>query len=219
MQLKKEMPLMAFLLLMFISSTVLYRYVPEKIPTHWNAKGEIDGYSGKFLGLFLLPIIASILYILFLVLPAIMPYRNNIEKIEGKFYWLKAIMLAFFAVLYLASILSSFGIQINIIYVMMPSLAVIFYYIGYLMKYTKRNFFIGIRTPWTLVSDKSWDMTHKKASVLFRFYGLLIMTTLFFPSYAFLFLLISLIPLILYLVVYSYLIYRGEKKKAGRSFR
>ena len=86
MQLKKEMPLMAFLLLMFISSTVLYRYVPEKIPTHWNAKGEIDGYSGKFLGLFLLPIIASILYILFLVLPAIMPYRNNIEKIEV-IYW------------------------------------------------------------------------------------------------------------------------------------
>ena len=79
------------------------------------------------------------------------------------------------------------------------------------MQFAKRNFFIGIRTPWTLSSDRVWDKTHKLGSVLFRVVAFFIVIAFFFPDYFFWIFVVPLLGMIVYLFVYSYLEFSKEK--------
>jgi len=91
-------------------------------------------------------------------------------------------------------------------------MAVLFYGIGVLLQHAKRNWFIGIRTPWTLSSDTVWDKTHKQGSVLFKICGLIALIGVFFKDYSIYFILIPIIVVSLYLTVYSYFVYSKEMK-------
>jgi len=93
---------------------------------------------------------------------------------------------------------------------MIPAMAILFYYAGILIQNAKRNWFIGIRTPWTLSSEGVWEKTHKLGSKLFKIAAVLILLTLFAPDY-FLYSVFLLIAFSLYLVLYSYLEFRKEK--------
>jgi uncharacterized membrane protein len=96
---------------------------------------------------------------------------------------------------------------------MMPALGVLFFFVGYLMRKSKRNFFIGIRTPWTLSSDRVWDETHRLGSILFMLSGTLAFLGAFFGGpIAFWLLLIPLIGSTVITLVYSYILYQREVK-------
>jgi uncharacterized membrane protein len=96
---------------------------------------------------------------------------------------------------------------------MLPFMGVLFIAIGYMLKKAKRNFFIGIRTPWTLSSDTVWDKTHQLGSILFMLSGALAIVGGFFGGMtAFWFLFIPLIGSTVFLVAYSYLLYQDETK-------
>ena len=88
----------------------------------------------------------------------------------------------------------------------------IFLFAGVMMRKAKRNFFIGIRTPWTLSSDYVWSETHRVGGTLFIISGLLALLGAFFPLYAFWLLLIPLFTSVIFLVVYSYVLYQRETK-------
>ncbi|MBU0628616.1 MAG: DUF1648 domain-containing protein [Nanoarchaeota archaeon] len=208
---KKELIPFAIVLVLFIVSFYLYPTMPEKMPTHWNAKGEIDGYGNRFMGLFLIPMILLAILIVFLIIPQIEVYRKNIESFKDYFYGFKIVFLLFFVVIYTAALLPNFGIDINMNYIIIPALAVLFYYVGYILKFTKRNFFIGIRTPWTLSSEKVWDKTHQLGSKLFKAFSIIILSSLFFKNSLMWFVLAPIIALIVILFVYSYLEYKKIK--------
>lgn len=198
------------ILLLFLISFSIYSKVPERLPVHWNAAGEADGYGSRFMGLFLMPIIILAVYLLFIFIPKMAVFKKNIEDFLKYFESMKLVILLFFVGLYSATIIQIYR-PFNMSYFVAPAVAVLLYYTGYLMKFAKRNFFIGIRTPWTLSSDMVWEKTHKIGSVLFRIVAVFVLTAFFFPEY---FLWIFLIPLsgmVVFLFVYSYLEFRKEK--------
>lgn len=95
---------------------------------------------------------------------------------------------------------------------MLPAMGLLFIYIGWMLRKAKRNFFIGIRTPWTLSSDKVWDKTHQLGSILFMISGVLALIGSLFGSNAIWFVMVPLLGSTMFLVVYSYMLYQRETK-------
>jgi uncharacterized membrane protein len=195
----------------FIVAFIIYPSLPEKIPTHWNINGEIDGYSSKLVGVLIVPITLAIIYTLFFLIPKIDPLKKNIESFIGYFEFFKLFMVLFFIAIYVITLLPNFGIVFNMTFFIVPAMAVLFYYIGYILQFMKRNYFIGIRTPWTLASDKSWEKTHKIGSITFRINAVIILLALINPLLFFWIFIISILLNVVFLVVYSYYVWKKEK--------
>jgi len=140
--------------------------------SHWNARGEVDGYTSKFWGLFLMPLILVGLGALFIAIPRIDPLKANIEKFRGYYDGLIIIFVIFMLAIHAQGILWNLGIEINPNVIFPICLGPVFFYTGVLCENAKRNWFIGIRTPWTLSSERVWDKTHKIGGRLFKIAGI-----------------------------------------------
>ena len=185
----------------------------DKIASHWDVAGEVNDYMPKFWGIFLFPLILVGVYLLFLFIPKIDPLKKNIEKFRKYYDLFILIMILFFFYVFLLSILANFGYAFNMTILITPPIGVLFIFIGLIMKKLKRNWFIGIRTPWTLSSDKVWEKTHRLGGILFMVSGIIVLAALFFPSkYLLLFMLIPIFILIMVLILYSYFLYRKTEK-------
>jgi len=201
---------LGIILISFLLGIYLYPMMPEKMASHWNARGEVDGYMTKFWALFLMPLMSLGLLLLFLVIPKIDPLKQNIEKFRKYFDIFIVLMLGFLFYIYLLTIFWNLGVRFSMTQLMIPAMAALFYYCGILVENAKRNWFIGIKTPWTLSSEKVWDKTHKLGGKLFKGAGLIILLGIVLESYALLFILVPIIFVSIYLIVYSYLEYQKE---------
>lgn len=208
---KKSLSLVLFLILASLTiSAYVYPSMPEQMASHWNASGNVDGYMSRFWGVFMMPLISILMLGLFLAIPKIDPLKANIEKFREYYDGFIVLMIAFLFYIHALTLVWNLGFEFSMGSFVVPAIGVILYYAGILMENAKRNWFIGIRTPWTLSSDVVWDKTHKLGSKLFKAAGLLMVIGIFFPDY----LIILVAPIIvfsLYLVVYSYLEYKKEK--------
>ncbi len=197
----------------FVVGYFLYPQLPEKMASHWNARGEVDGYISRFWGAFLMPIIALVMLLVFLIIPRIDPKKENIEKFRNYFDGFIILLILFLFYIYALTILWSFDYRFDMGQALAPAFAILFYYAGILISKAKRNWFIGIRTPWTMTNDMVWDKTHKLGAILFKVSGAICLFGLLLPVYAFWFVLAPVILFSIYLIVYSYLEYR----KIGRA--
>jgi uncharacterized membrane protein len=152
----------------FIIAFNIYPSMPDRMPTHWNAEGEIDGYGNRFLGVFLFPIILLAIYLLFFFIPKISVYKKNLDSFMKYFEGMKLAMILFLSAMYVVTLLPNFGVNFNMSYFIIPAISALFYYIGYILQFSKQNYFFGIRTPWTMADDEVWDKTHKLGSITFR---------------------------------------------------
>lgn len=206
---------MIIILLSFAVGIYFYPQMPEQMASHWNAKGEVDGYLPKFWALFLIPLMITGLYGLFKVIPKIDPLRKNILKFKQYYFGLILTIVGFLFYIYLVTIFANLGYQFNMNYLIIPALSVLFFYVGILIKHVKRNWFIGIRTPWTLSSDRVWKKTHDIGSKLFKFYAVFILFSLFFQEllieYFLWIILVPIISIAVGLFVYSYFEYKKKK--------
>ncbi len=199
------------IILSVLTGLYFYNSMPAKMISHWNSAGQPDGYMNKFWGLFLMPMITLGVYLLFLFVPIIDPLKKNIDKFRGYFDWFILMMILFLFYIYLLSITANLGYQFNMTVMIVPAVGLLFIYIGYLLENAKRNWFIGIRTPWTLSSDKVWDKTHLLGGKLFKLAGLLVLLGLILNKYAIWILLVVTIWASLYPIIYSYFEYKKEK--------
>jgi len=186
--------------------------------SHWNLKGEADGYIQKFWGLFLTPLILVGIFLLYLFIPKIDPLKKNLEKFKIYFDGFIILIAAFLFYLYFLTIFWNLGLKLNIAKSLAPALSFLFYYSGIMLKKTKRNWFVGIRTPWTLSNDKVWDKTHRIGSKLFKATALIILLGIFFEKYLLFFVLIPLLITVVIVVVYSYFEYKKEEKGNQNNF-
>ena len=210
---KKTTILIFFLVLAsFALAFYFYPLMPDSIASHWNAQGEVNGYMGKFWGLFLIPLLMVFLTVLFFILPKIDPEKKNIEQFRGTFDWFIVVFDVFILYLYKLTILWNLGYRFNMTVALMPAFAGLFYFAGILVGKAKRNYTIGIRLPWTLANDTVWDKTHKLGEKLFKMTAVIILLGTVLPQYAFWLLFVSLIGSVAYLVVYSYLEFRKATK-------
>lgn len=207
-----EISSIILMVVFFAISFYVYDLVPEKMTVHWNTQGEPDGYGSKFLGLFLLPIIMSVVTLLLLIAPYTDSLQKNIEQFRRYYDLFIVLLLLFMLFVHLAIILWNINIKIEIIPFFTFWTAVLFFHIAILCKKAKQNRIIGVRTPWTLKSTIVWNKTHKLAAKLYSIAALIILSSLFFQKYAFYFILVTVLPFSLILVLYSYLIYRKIKK-------
>ncbi|WP_396186505.1 SdpI family protein [Flavobacterium sp.] len=211
--LKKELPIIGFVLLPFIYLAYLWNSLPEKVPMHLNYKGEIDDWGTKYslLGLiFLLPVLT---YVLMLVIPKINP-KKRIELMGGKYYQIKFVLVGFMSVLAIYIIHSSNSQTLSSPSIVLVLIGLLFMALGNYFKVIKQNYFLGIKTPWTLESEEVWKLTHILAGKLWIVGGLLIVIfSLVIPEdinfYLFIIItaIITIVP-----IVYSYLIFRKLKK-------
>lgn len=201
-------------LVLFLGAIAYYPKLPSVIPTHWNALGEVDGYGGRGT-IFIIPIVLLVILILFLILPMMEVFRENMITIYKYFYAFKILFSLFFAGLFVAMILSILGYNINVSAVVIMMIGILFIAIGLILPKLKRNFMFGIRTGWTLSSDLVWSKTHKIGGVLFALIGAIIIAMIFIVKLEVLFwVFIGLIFAVsLFLVFYSYYLYKETYKK------
>ncbi|HLF13870.1 MAG TPA: SdpI family protein [Bacteroidota bacterium] len=193
-------------------SALAWDRIPDTMESHWNVRGEADDTIPKFWGLFLMPMVLAAMVLLALLIPRIDPLKQNIALFRKYYDGFMLMVLLFMVVVHIFLILWNMGTRISPNAIFPPALAVLFYAIGVLCGAAKRNWFIGIRTPWTLSSDAVWEKTHRKARVLFKVAAFLILAGALLGEYTGYAVLVTIIGLVFYLVIYSYLEYRREQQ-------
>ena len=146
--------------------------LPDPMPSHWNAAGEVDGYTSRSVAVWLLPLITLGLALALAALPAIDPLRANVAKFEKAYGASIVGIVVYLLYLYGLTLAAGLGYALNMTTMLLPAMGLLFIALGLMMRKAKRNFFIGIRTPWTLSSDQVWDQTHRLGAVCFILAGL-----------------------------------------------
>jgi uncharacterized membrane protein len=145
------------------AALMFYEQVPERIPTHWNLRGEIDG-DGSRLAL-LLPVAMMLgLMALWSVLPALSPKRFSVDAFQATYWQLGVIVIGMIAWLHGVLLWAALDGGVRADRAMVAGLAIFLGLIGNLMGKVRRNFWIGIRTPWTLANERVWYATHRLAA-------------------------------------------------------
>ncbi|MCX9025602.1 MAG: SdpI family protein [Candidatus Methanoperedens sp.] len=207
---KSEIIILVIIILSFAIGIYYYPQMPEKVASHWNTQGQVNGYTSKFWGLFLMPVISTGMLLLFILIPRIDPLKSNIQEFRKYFDGFVVLIIGFLFYLHLLTIFWNLGYTFNMITFLSPALAILFYYTGILIENAKRNWFIGIRTPWTMSSDNVWDKTHKLGGKLFKIAGVFSILAIFFDSIAIFIIVVPVIIVAIYTVVYSYFEYQKE---------
>jgi len=196
-----------------VFSLSVYGRLPEQMASHWNTANQVNGYMSRFWGAFLMPVVAAAMLLLFLVIPGIDPLKANIAQFREYFNAFITLIIVFLVYMHILTMLWNLGYdQFNMGVAMLPAMGLLFVFAGIMLRKAKRNFFIGIRTPWTLSSDRVWDETHRIGSTLFIISGILALLGVFFANYAVWFILIPVLASTLFLLVYSYVLYQRETK-------
>ncbi|NNF51041.1 MAG: SdpI family protein [Gammaproteobacteria bacterium] len=152
-----------------------YAELPDPLPTHWNAAGEVDGYTPKPWGAWLLPLMTLGVYLLFKVIPWISPQGFRMESFSKIVDILKLVIVLFMFVIGITVLFAARGAPFDPGKIILPGVGVLFIIIGNYMGKLRKNFFIGIRTPWTLASDEVWAKTHRLGGWCFVFAGLVLL--------------------------------------------
>ena len=198
-------------LLSFALAIIFYDDFPDPVPTHWGFNGEVDGWTAKPWGVFMIPTMMVGAFILMIVIPSISPKNYRIEKFGKTYGIIKVVLLLLFLAINLFILLASKGWDISPSRYIPAVMGLFFVLIGNYMGKTTKNFFIGFRTPWTLASDEVWAKTHRFGGRTMFFAGIIIfiMSVIHISDYftAGFFMGILLIAVIAP-VIYSYVIYR-----------
>ena len=210
---KSRIIILLIILISFAVGIYLYPLFPDTMASHWNVQGQVDGYMSKFWGAFLMPFIVVGLFLLFIVIPKIDPLKENIEKFRKYYETFIVAIILFLFYLYILTLLWNLGVRFDMNRFLIPAFGILFYCAGILVENAKRNWFIGIRTPWTLSSEVVWEKTHKIGGKLFKIAGIIALLGIFIPQYTFFLVMIPVLSFSLYVIVYSYFEYQKEEKR------
>jgi uncharacterized membrane protein len=195
----------------FLLSIVLYSRLPERFATHWDASGTATGWSSRARGAFLLPWIMLAVTALLLLLPRIDPRRANYEKFGGVYALIVYSVLGVQLVLHAAILVVALGWHMPIDTLAIVSIGVLLIATGSVLPQTHSNFFVGIRTPWTLSSDTVWARTHQVGGYTMTAAGLVVILSAALPGRARLAVLLTAVIVgVLVPVVYSYVVWARE---------
>ncbi len=170
--LKSEWPIWVVMAGLVLTALLAYPQLPDQVPSHWNIRGEVDGYQGQFGGAFFIPLMTLGIYLLMLVLPVIDPKRENYPRFRGAYTFLRWGMVLFMAILYGVTILSALGYGVDVDVLIKAMVAGLFTIIGNYMGQFRHNYFVGIKTPWTLANEEVWQKTHRMGGKLWVVCGL-----------------------------------------------
>ena len=196
-----------------VASVVAYPGLDERVPTHWNMSGEVDGWSNRFAAAWLIPLVMAVMVVIFRVIPHIDPRRANYPKFSGVYETLVIVVMAFMLCMHFLLLASGSGYEMPVERIVPAAVGVMFIVLGTLLPRAHPNWFVGIRTPWTLSSDLSWERTHRLGGTLFMISGALAIVSAFaFPEKGSWVLIVTGVGSVLLLFAYSYVVWKRDKQ-------
>lgn len=185
--------------------------LPASVPTHWNVRGQVDGYSPRWVAALVLPAGLLALRLVFSALPRLDPLRRNYPDFIDTYWLIVNAILLFMLAFHVVVILNGIGDPINLARLVPIGLGLLLVVFGNVLTRVRPNWFMGIRTPWTLSSEAVWRKTHRLGGWTMVAAGLLMMLATLLPVDATIPVLVAavvagaLVP-----VVYSYVLWRKE---------
>ena len=199
----------AFLLAPFLLLAALWQRIPARAPIHWNLAGEIDRWGTKGWSLCLLPIASIAIALLLRVAPRLDPKLRNAaaapsERMSSALQILRLSLVVFFFVVFLLLLAAALGFSFSLSRILLNSILLLLAVIGNYLGVLRPNYFVGLRTPWTLENPETWRATHRLGGKLMffgslallllqfavgerLFFSLVIFGTLLFVAWAFLY--------------------------------
>lgn len=176
--LKRDWIIWLIILVPFVFALVRWNDFPQQVPIHWNADGEVDNYAGKW-AVFLSPLINIGIYLMMLMMPRIDPRKKNYEMFSGAYYWFRILITLVLAVAGMLTILVPLGVKLNVGIIITTLVTVVFLLMGNQFGRIRPNYFVGIRTPWTLNNDEVWTRTHRFTGRIWVIASLLMLPGIF----------------------------------------
>ena len=202
----------------FIASAAVFPRLPETMPTHFDMSGQPNGWSSRLFGAWAVPLFLILMWGLFRVLPAIDPRGSNYAKFGGAFEGMIVSIMLFMLALHIVMLRSALGYPVAMQRVVAIGVGVLLAVIGNLLPRARPNWFIGIRTPWTLSSDRVWEKTHRFGGHVFVAGGILIILAGLVTAHWASILLVTIVLLCTAAVfVYSYVEWKREQNPAAVS--
>lgn len=213
--LKRDWLLLILLLIPFLVVPFAWNQVPSQMAVHFGLKGHVNRYGSRFEGLLLIPLINVGLYALLTLLPGIDP-KKKISAGQKPILGIRFFIVLFMLFIYALLLLFNMGVKVDMSRVVTLGVIFLFIVLGNYMNSIKANYFIGIRTPWTLEDPDVWRKTHRMASKLWVSLPIILIPILFLTSISvFNYFFLSVIALLVFIpVVYSYVAFQ---KKNGES--
>lgn len=200
-----------FLILMLLTAAVTlwaYPRLPDIIPTHWNAQGQADNFSEKSGSIWILPIMMVGTTLLLVFLPKLDPLRKNVALFSDVYYTFVLLVNGFFLYLHILTLWIGMGSRIQMVQWLVPAYAALCACCGWMVGRAKPNWFIGLRTPWTLSDERVWDQTHALGRKTFYLAAAATLPGIFWPQASFFFLIGPLLLASIIPVIYSYFLHR-----------
>ncbi|TMQ69582.1 MAG: DUF1648 domain-containing protein [Candidatus Eisenbacteria bacterium] len=199
---------------MFALAAWTWSAAPDRLPVHWGITGQADRWGGKFEGLLLMPLVAMGLYLLTAFLPRIDPGRANYASFTGAYRTIRLVILLVLAAIYVSTVLKARGVTIDMAVVVPLGVGAMFVLLGNVLGKLRPNWFVGIRTPWTLSSKESWTRTHRAGGWVFITIGFLLMGVALFRTQRFVEWTVgAAAAAVVGLAVYSYFVWKRDPDK------
>ncbi len=160
------------ILAMLAFSAAVYSRLPAIVPSHWGIDGQVDGTMSRTWGVLFTPALALLVWLLMLVLPRIDPRRDSYAAFAGTLQLFVNILMLFLALLHIGMLGVALGWNIPFPRIVIAGVGLLFAALGNELGRIKPNWFVGIRTPWTLADPEVWRRTHRAGGRLFVAIGL-----------------------------------------------
>jgi uncharacterized membrane protein len=214
-QISIDLLILAIIAIQIIIGIIGFIVLPDTVPIHWGINGQANGYGPKWVNTFLFPLISIGTYVLIRVLLVVGPRLGGRQATAANLQIAKVIIagiILFMLVIQLATIAQSLGAGFDITTVITLAISVLFIFIGNYLGKLRRNFWMGIRTPWTLTNSVVWERTHRLGGWLFVAVGLIGIVCSFIPSLRLWGVVVPILAVCVFLYIYSYVIYQQETK-------
>ncbi|WP_050032553.1 SdpI family protein [Halorubrum halophilum] len=188
-------------------SAVAAPSLPERVVTNWDAAGRPAGTLSRTAAVWLPPALMAGLVLLLAALPRVDPLRENVAAFRPTYDWFVVVLTAFLFVVHAGILAFNLGYEFPFTSLLVAAVSLLVYYVGAVLPRTERNWFMGIRTPWTLSSDAVWDRTHRLGGRLFKLAAVVGVAGLAFGEYAVYLLVVSVVTVALVTAAYSYVLY------------
>lgn len=189
-----------------------YPQLPPTVATHWGLNGTPNGYSSRLWALSIIPLMLVIMTVIFNVLPKIDPRHENYAKFLSSYWLIANAVIVFLLVAHGLIIAAGLGFSIKIDRLMPLGIGLLLVFLGNFLTRVEPNWFVGIRTPWTLSSDTVWRRTHRTGGWVFVIGGVVLASTALLPRSVFFPLLIATIVIMPAIpIVQSYILWKREQ--------
>jgi uncharacterized membrane protein len=212
---RKWIPVL-IVLIAVAASAVMYPHLPERMPTHWSRTGEVNGWSSRFWGAWMMPLVLAGTWLLMRALPHIDPRRDNYANFRGAYETIIIAVMLLLLGVHVMVLEAASGRAISFERVVPGAIGVLFIVVGAVMPRIQSNWFVGIRTPWTLSSDLSWKKTHRVGGYLFMAVGALtVLAALVVPALTFKILFAAALVMVTFVFWYSYSVWKTDPARSA----